>query len=105
MCGSADDVANLAATKGGVKHQGGELDAMKAVAAAYKQRSLKDLQLTLVTHQRELGDDPIIAVHLGELRDSLLEQNLLRVIEPFNVVEIRYVLHFPNPNTLFYRSW
>jgi 26S proteasome regulatory subunit N6 len=29
MCGSADDVANLAATKGGVKHQGGELDAMK----------------------------------------------------------------------------
>lgn len=73
---------------------------MKAVAAAYKQRSLKDLQLTLVTHQRELGDDPIIAAHLGELRDSLLEQNLLRVIEPFNVVEISHVaslIELPTP--------
>ena len=91
MCGQADEVANLAATKGGAKHQGVELDAMKAVAAAYKERSLKDLQTVLISHKTELGDDPIISAHLGSLQDSLMEQNLLRVIEPFSQVEISHV--------------
>lgn len=91
MSGQADEVANLVAAKGGIKHQGPELDAMKAVASAYGARSLKDLQLVLASHEKELQDDPIIAAHLGALRDSLMEQNLLRVIEPFSRVEIAHV--------------
>ena len=91
MSGQADEVANLVAAKGGIKHQGAELDAMKAVASAYGARSLKDLQLVLASHEKELQDDPIIAAHLGALRDSLMEQNLLRVIEPFSRVEIAHV--------------
>jgi len=91
MSGQAEDVAALAAAKGGIKHQGAELDAMKAVASAYSARSLKDLQTVLASHEKELSDDPIIAAHLGALRDSLMEQNLLRVIEPFSRVEIAHV--------------
>ena len=91
MSGQADEVANLAAAKGGIKYQGAELDAMKAVASAYGARSLKDLQTVLASHEKELSDDPIIAAHLDSLRDSLMEQNLLRVIEPFSRVEIAHV--------------
>ena len=91
MSGQAEDVAALAAAKGGIKHQGAELDAMKAVASAYGARSLKDLQTVLASHEQELSDDPIIAAHLDSLRDSLMEQNLLRVIEPFSRVEIAHV--------------
>lgn len=39
----------------------------------------------------ELSSDPTIRTHLAALYDTLLEQNLLRIVEPYSVVEIEYV--------------
>lgn len=39
----------------------------------------------------ELSDDPIIRNHLAALYDTLLEQNIVWVIEPYSRVEIEYV--------------
>lgn len=39
----------------------------------------------------ELSMDPTIRSHLAALYDTLLEQNLLRIVEPYSVVEIQYV--------------
>ena len=39
----------------------------------------------------ELSSDPTIRSHLTALYDTLLEQNLLRIVEPYSVVEISYV--------------
>jgi len=91
MCGQADDVGALIASKGGLQHQGEALDAMKAVSEAYKSRSLKDLQSVLSGYSAQLGDDPIIAAHLESLQNSLMEENLKRLIEPFSRVEIAHV--------------
>ena len=35
--------------------------------------------------------DPIIRSHFTSLYDNLLEQNLLRIVEPFNRVEVDHV--------------
>lgn len=43
----------------------------------------------LTEYRAELRDDPIINTHLAKLYDSLLEQNLIRVIEPFSRVQVR----------------
>ncbi|KAJ3529337.1 hypothetical protein NMY22_g9039 [Coprinellus aureogranulatus] len=40
---------------------------------------------------KELSSDPTIRSHLASLYDNLLEQNLLRIIEPYSTVEIEYV--------------
>lgn len=44
----------------------------------------------LTEYTKELRDDPIISTHLAKLYDNLLEQNLIRVIEPFSRVQVMH---------------
>lgn len=91
MTNDTEDVAGIINTKGGVKHAGVETEAMKAVASAALNRSLKDFEAALATYKEQLTDDPIIQVHLKALYSNLLEQNLCRLIEPFERVEIAHL--------------
>eukprot|EP00479_Gromia_sphaerica_P003329 TRINITY_DN1388_c0_g2_i1.p1 TRINITY_DN1388_c0_g2~~TRINITY_DN1388_c0_g2_i1.p1 ORF type:complete len:264 (-),score=50.26 TRINITY_DN1388_c0_g2_i1:95-886(-) len=91
LTNQAGDVYSIISGKAGQKHVGREVDAMKAVAEAYKNRSLHDFEAALKAYKDQLGDDPIIAAHLTRLNGTLLEQNLLRIIEPFSRVQIAHV--------------
>jgi len=85
------------------KYQGRDIDAMKAVANAHKNRSLSEFQDSLNNFKQgmldftwdgwcsELMSDPIIRAHFTALYDNLLEQNLLRIVEPFSRVEVAHV--------------
>ncbi|GJN88997.1 hypothetical protein Rhopal_001968-T1 [Rhodotorula paludigena] len=91
MLSLADDVAAIVAGKQAQRYAGKEVDAMKAVAKAHEERSLGQFEQVLRERKQELSDDPIIRNHLAALYDTLLEQNLLRVVEPYSSVEISYV--------------
>ncbi|TNN30388.1 26S proteasome non-ATPase regulatory subunit 11 [Liparis tanakae] len=87
-----EEVQGLISGKLGLRHSGREAstnhtDAMKSVAQACKNRSLADFETALTEYRAELRDDPIISTHLVKLYDNLLEQNLIRVIEPFSRVQ------------------
>ena len=93
MLNSKDEVDALMTSKHALKYAGKNLDAMKAVARAHSNRSLEEYETALHAYRFELGSDRFIASHLRRLYDSMLEQNLIKVIEPFSRVEISHVAH------------
>ncbi|KAL7273549.1 26S proteasome regulatory subunit rpn6 [Rhizina undulata] len=91
MLNLTDDVHVIMTGKLAQKYAGRDVDAMKAVARAHSNRSLAEFEQALVDYKDELGSDPFIRSHFTALYDTLLEQNLVRVIEPFSRVEIEHV--------------
>jgi 26S proteasome regulatory subunit N6 len=99
MLNLTDDTNNLLSSKNATKYAGKPLDAMKAVARAHTNRSLEEYERALGTYRYELGSDRFIANHLRRLYDSMLEQNLIKVIEPFSRVEIAHVANMVGLDT------
>lgn len=64
---------------------------MKAVARAHQDRSLEAFQAALQAHPSELVEDGVVHAHLSRLYDTLLEQNLARLMEPYSRVEIAHL--------------
>ncbi|KAJ1953042.1 26S proteasome regulatory subunit rpn6, partial [Dipsacomyces acuminosporus] len=65
--------------------------ALQAVAKAQKQRSLAGFEKALSDYRNELQSDELIHSHLAALYDTLMEQNLVRLIEPYSRVEIAHI--------------
>lgn len=74
-----------------MQYQGTEIEAMKEVAQASKNRSLADFQNAVKKYSKELEQDRIVAKHLDTLYQTMLEQNLCRIIEPYSRVQVKYV--------------
>ncbi|KAF9733371.1 hypothetical protein PMIN06_005967 [Paraphaeosphaeria minitans] len=91
MLNAGDDVTSLMTSKHAIKYAGKSLDAMKAVARAHTNRSLEEYETALTDYRQELGSDAFVTGHLRRLYDNMLEQNLIKVIEPFSRVEIDHV--------------
>ncbi|TKA73930.1 hypothetical protein B0A49_04757 [Cryomyces minteri] len=91
MLNLGDDVNQLMTSKQAIKYAGKNLDAMKAVARAHTNRSLEEYERALSDYRYQLGSDRFIANHLRRLYDAMLEQNLIKVIEPFSRVEIDHI--------------
>lgn len=91
MLNLSDDVSTLLKNKNVVKFQSRDIDAMKAIAQAYADRSLHEFEQALNTYGPELKLDAIIKYHFNALYDNLLEQNLLKIIELYSCVELSHI--------------
>jgi len=100
---SASEVPALLASRIGMKHSGTDLEAMAAIAKAAKTRSLEDFQAAVSKYEPYLKSDELISHHLDVLYDKMLESNLLKIIQPYSSVEIRYVattINLPEPQVV-----
>ncbi|KLO18671.1 proteasome regulatory particle subunit [Schizopora paradoxa] len=92
MLNLPDDVTALLSLKLALKYsQLRDVECMRSIARAHKGRNLADFEKALREYHKELSSDSTIRTHLAALYDTLLEQNLLRIIEPYSVVEVEYV--------------
>jgi len=92
MLNLPEDVNSLLTIKLALKYaQLRDVESMRAIARAHQNRNLADFEKALRDYKAELSSDPTIRSHLAALYDTLLEQNLLRIVEPYSVVEIAYV--------------
>ncbi|KHJ80870.1 hypothetical protein OESDEN_19450 [Oesophagostomum dentatum] len=74
MLNDADSIPLLLSTKVLQPVRGREIDAMKCMAEAFKERSLYKFNKCLKDYSRELMDDPVVAAHSRQLRDNMLEK-------------------------------
>ncbi|CCD23358.1 proteasome regulatory particle lid subunit RPN6 NDAI_0B03230 [Naumovozyma dairenensis CBS 421] len=93
MLNLIDDVKNILNAKYTKEtYQSRGIDAMKAVAEAYNNRSLLEFNTALKQYQDELmKSDDLTRSHFSALYDTLLESNLCKIIEPFECVEISHI--------------
>mmetsp|Transcript_54222 Transcript_54222/g.62095 ORF Transcript_54222/g.62095 Transcript_54222/m.62095 type:complete len:430 (+) Transcript_54222:52-1341(+) len=91
MNNQSRDINGILAGKTALKYTGNQIDSITSVADAHKKRSLLDFQKALDTYENELKKDDVIKNHLDELYDNMLEQNLIRIVEPYSKVELTYV--------------
>jgi len=91
MQGLGDDLPLIFNAKAALKYLGPEMDAMKQVALAYKERSLHAFDRVLKVFPEHLIGDELISRHLTELQSTLLENNLIRIVEPFSRVHVARV--------------
>ncbi|KIO22311.1 hypothetical protein M407DRAFT_15709 [Tulasnella calospora MUT 4182] len=97
MLNLPEDVTSLLQIKLAARYvQLREVDSMRAVARAHQNRNLAEFEQALKDYREgrrypPLSTDPTIRTHLAALYDTLLEQNLLRIVEPYSVVDIDHV--------------
>merc|ERR1711963_1137074 len=91
MLNTPEEVQHIVSGKLALKYQGQQIEAMKSVAQASKNRSLAEFQNAVKTYSNELEQDRIVAKHLDTLYQTMLEQNLCRIIEPYKRVQVKHV--------------
>jgi len=85
------DVYSIINSKSAAKYAGIEVEAMRAVADAHKKRDIHEFDRVYSQYGPQLAGDALIFSQLSDLKNNLLEQNLLRLVEPFARVEVAHV--------------
>lgn len=91
MGGSPDDCISLINSSLSLKYQNRQVEAMKSVAQAAKQQNLLMFEKCKQVYGGELLEDIVVMRHFGFLYNTLLEDNLKKIIEPYSEVQIDYI--------------
>lgn len=66
-------------------------ESLGAIAKAQKTRSIEVFEKVVQKYWAEISSDPELLFHIKGLNERLVEQNLLRIVEPYSRVEIDHV--------------
>ncbi|KAF8357539.1 hypothetical protein PRIPAC_92534 [Pristionchus pacificus] len=74
------------------KYESIHLEAMKSLGKAFEKRSLAMYHEANAKFEKELRNDVVIAHHSARLYDKLFEKEVIRVVEPYDVVDLDHLV-------------
>merc|ERR1712130_685675 len=74
-----------------LKYQSEAVQTMQDIAISYNERSLEQFEKIIMEKKKYIDNDLVIKNKLNELKNKLLQQNLLRLLEPFEKVQIAHI--------------
>ena len=88
--GHIEEVNNVVLSKQGKDYYGPEVEALRSIESAVKEKSIKLLEDNIEKNKKYFTDK-VINYHISNLHNDLLEKNLIKIIKPYSVVEIDFV--------------
>ena len=88
--GHIEEVNNVVLSKQGKDYYGPEVEALRSIESAVKEKSIKLLEDNIEKNKKYFTDR-VINYHISNLHNDLLEKNLIKIIKPYSVVEIDFV--------------
>ena len=88
--GHIEEVNNVILSKQGKDYYGPEVEALRSIESAVKEKSIKLLEDNIEKNKKYFTDR-VINYHISNLHNDLLEKNLIKIIKPYSVVEIDFV--------------
>ena len=86
-----DEVNNVVLSKQGKDYYGKEVEALRSIESAVREKSLTLLKENIEKNKEFFTSAPFLKYHINNLQNDLLEKNLTKIIMPYSVVEIDYV--------------
>jgi 26S proteasome regulatory subunit N6 len=86
-----DEINNIIYGKHQQKYCGKEVEVLKEVEKAVRNKSTRMLGEICQQYKDILLTDNFMKHHLSNLHEELLEKNLRKIIEPYSMVEIDYI--------------
>jgi len=104
MDSDAHGVTQAISSKNGMIYAAeNEVVGLLEIAKALKARSLKIFEEAVAKHKTMLESDAVVKYHVTDINEALVEQNIMRVLEPYSVVEVDYVaeaIELPRERTI-----
>lgn len=88
----AEDALNIINSQITLKYQGRQLDCMREIAKAVKDQNLLAFEKAKAEYESEISSDAnVLEIHVKALYSSLLEDNLMKIIEPYSEVQLDFI--------------
>ncbi|KAK1932881.1 PCI domain containing protein [Babesia divergens] len=68
-----------------------EVEMIQKISSCYDNSSIVDFEQLLTDYRQVIMMDPVLQQEVHRLYEALLERNILRLLEPYNVVEIDFI--------------
>ena len=86
-----DELAQTLSAKNVLEYTGRDTDALRGIAAAYKNQDTHAFNTVLTDYADIFNDDDIVRRQLLDMYDALLEKHLIKIVAPYSRVQIAYI--------------